>query len=134
MARKAVSVAVVAAMLVVLAAGVAVADRTVQALIQCQTIPCFANNDSNIVYERIGNGKADDIRLRGGNDIVRANRYGNDTDRVSGGPGYDRINVRDGDTRDFVSAGDSYGGNWCIVDSRSEAGANCTKITFGRDD
>jgi hypothetical protein len=37
--------------------------------------------------------------MKGGDDLIIAHFYGNDTDIVKGGSGYDRIYVNDGDTR-----------------------------------
>jgi hypothetical protein len=67
------------------------------------------------------------IIVKGGHDLVLANAYTNDTDIVKGGTGYDKINVADGDRHDTASGGS--GGDWCIVDSRSEATASCTRVT-----
>ena len=64
---------------------------------------------------------------KGGHDVVLANAYTNDTDRVKGGTGWDKINVADGDTFDTASGGSS--GDWCIVDSRREVGTGCTRVT-----
>src|SRR5215217_6405387 len=52
------------------------------------------------ILERIGNAKNDVIVPTGGDDLVLANRYTNDTDVVKGGGGFDKINVADGDTLD----------------------------------
>ncbi|MDQ3182781.1 MAG: hypothetical protein M3Q62_04415 [Actinomycetota bacterium] len=41
--------------------------------------------------------------------------------------GYDEINVADGDRLGRASGG--AGGDWCIVDSRSEAGTGCSRVT-----
>lgn len=131
MTRKVIGVAVAAALLVALAAGVALADRVAKAVVNCKTIPCYSTRQSDIVEERRGTGVSDDIILRRGDDLVYANRYGRDTDRVQGGPGDDKIYVNDGDTLDRVSTGTQEGGgSWCIVDSRVEAGRGCTKVTF----
>jgi hypothetical protein len=63
---------VVAMVFLALGAGVALAD---DARIQCKSVPCYASGDDDLVLERKGNGKQDEIILRGGNDLVRANRY-----------------------------------------------------------
>ncbi len=85
-------------------------------------------NNYDLVYERVGNGKNDEIILRGGNDKVLANAYRFDTDVVRGGSGFDKINVADGDNRDTAGAGDG-GRDWCIVDSRAELGSGCERVT-----
>ena len=66
------------------------------------------------ILERIGNRKDDVIVARGGNDLVLANKYTNDTDVVRRGGGFDRINVADGDTLDTANGGK--GRDLCIVD------------------
>jgi hypothetical protein len=70
--RKLVVLSVVAMVFLALGAGVALAD---DARIQCKSVPCYASGDDDLVLERKGNGKQDEIILRGGNDLVRANRY-----------------------------------------------------------
>ena len=70
--RKLVVLSVVATVFLALGAGVALAD---DARIQCKSVPCYASGDDHLVLERKGNGKQGEIILRGGNDLVRANRY-----------------------------------------------------------
>jgi hypothetical protein len=41
--------------------------------------------------------------MKGGHDLVLANRYTNDTDIVKGGRAYDKIKVNDGDRHDTAS-------------------------------
>ena len=99
-------------------------------IIQCRAIPCYGSGNYDLVYERVGNGKNDHIILKGGDDRVLANAYGKDVDVVSGGSGFDKINVADGDTRDTAGAGS--GRNWCIVDSRAELTPGCTRVDIVR--
>ena len=121
--RKLIMVVVLVAVLVPLAAAAAMADR---ALVQCNNVlPCVASGDNDRVQEREGDGLRDDIRLRGGDDLVLANKYTRDTDEVSGGTGRDKINVADGDTRDTANGGS--GRDLCIVDARREA-QNCAQV------
>ncbi|MBA2535756.1 MAG: hypothetical protein H0V21_12175 [Rubrobacter sp.] len=96
-------------------------------LIYCKGVPCYGTGNDDKIYERQGNGLYDKIIMKGGHDLVLANGYGNDTDIVKGGTGYDKINVADGDTLDRASGGT--GGDWCIVDSRGEATASCSRVT-----
>ncbi|HET9966053.1 MAG TPA: hypothetical protein VFQ10_11710 [Rubrobacter sp.] len=63
----------------------------------------------------------------GGHDLILANGYTNDRDIVKGGSGYDKIKVNDGDRWDTASGG--AGGDWCIVDSISEAGTGCSRVS-----
>jgi hypothetical protein len=122
--RKLVVVSVVAMGFLALGAGIALAD---DARIQCTSVPCYASGNSDLVLERKGNGKQDEIILGGGNDLVRANRYTDDKDVVEGGLGNDRIYVDDGDNRDTANAGQGRS-DVCYVDARSEAGQGCGKV------
>ena len=97
-------------------------------IIHCRSTPCYGSGNYDLVYERVGNGKNDEIILRGGNDRVQANAYTNDVDVVRGGSGYDKIDVRDHDGRDTAGGGDG-GRDWCIVDSRAEVGSGCERVT-----
>ena len=121
--RKTLGVTIAAVLLVVLVAGTAYA-----AIVQCRSVPCTASGNADIVNERVGNGKADRIALRGGDDLVDASDYTNDRDVVYGGSGYDRIKVDDGDTRDLARGG-AGAQDWCIVDARKEAGRGCDRVT-----
>jgi hypothetical protein len=125
--RKLMLVVGLVAMLVPLAAAVALANG---ALIQCpNTLPCVATGSHDRVLERQGEGLRDDIRLKGGRDLVLANKYGHDRDDVSGGRGRDQINVADRDKRDTADGGSGH--DLCIVDARSEA-QSCAKVQVKR--
>ena len=98
-------------------------------IIHCNAIPCYGSSGGeDLIYERVGNGKNDEIIMRGGDDNVVASSYTNDRDIVRGGSGFDKINVADGDTRDTAGAGS--GRNWCIVDSRAELTPGCSRVTI----
>src|SRR5215218_6211791 len=71
-------------------------------LIYCKSVPCYGTSNDDKIYERKGNGVFDKIIMKGGHDLVLANGYTNDTDRVKGGSGYDKINVADGDRDDTI--------------------------------
>jgi hypothetical protein len=91
---------VVGALLLTMVPGVASA-----AVIRCDTLFCFGTNSSDTMYERVGNGLNDNIYgLRGG-DVVNADRYTNDRDRLYGGRGNDRLNTNDNDGRDLINCG-----------------------------
>jgi Ca2+-binding RTX toxin-like protein len=94
--------------------------------IQCTGIPCVASGNDDLVFERIGTGKRDKILLKGGDDQVRANTFGNDKDVIQGSSGFDLIYVHDGDTRDRIFGG--RGNDRCIVDARSEVVSGCSRI------
>ena len=122
--RKSAMVLLVVVMLVPLVAATAYAADQ---LIRCKAAPCYGTGNDDKIYERKGNGVYDKIIMKGGHDVVLANAYTNDTDKVKGGTGWDKINVADGDTFDTASGGSS--GDWCIVDSRREVGTGCTRVT-----
>ena len=103
-----------------------VTDKAGNQTIQCTGVPCIATGRSDLVFERIGNGKKDRILLRGGDDQVRANTYGNDKDVIKGRDGFDLIYVDDGDTRDRIFGGK--GNDKCYVDARSEVVSGCSRI------
>jgi hypothetical protein len=84
---------------------VAAAAFAADQLIQCKAAPCYGSSNDDKILER----------------------KGNDRDVVKGGTGYDKINVADGDRFDTASGGKA--GDWCIVDSRSEVGTGCTRVT-----
>ncbi len=106
---------------------VAVAAFAADQLIYCKSAPCYGTGNNDKIYERKGNGVFDKIIMKGSHDLVLANGYTNDRDIVKGGNGYDKIKVNDGDSLDTASGG--AGGDWCIVDARSEAGTGCTRVS-----
>ena len=95
-------------------------------IIQCTGAPCYGGKGDDRILERIGNGKDDLIYPTGGDDLVLAGRYTNDADVVTGGGGFDKINVADGDTLDTANGG--RGRDLCIVDSKKEAGSSCASV------
>jgi hypothetical protein len=103
-----------------------VTDKAGNQTIQCTGVPCIATGRSDLVLERIGNGKKDRILLKGGDDQVRANTYGNDKDVIKGSAGFDLIYVDDGDRRDRIFGG--RGNDKCFVDARSEVVSGCSRI------
>jgi hypothetical protein len=122
--RKLTLVVAMVVMAIPFFAGVALAADQI---IQCKSVPCYGSGGNDKIYERKGNGVDDRIVMRGGSDLVLANGYGNDTDIVKGGRGYDKINVADGDKYDKASGG--FGGDWCIVDAKKEAFMGCSRVT-----
>ena len=95
-------------------------------IIQCTGAPCYGGKGDDRILERIGNAKNDVIFPTGGDDLVLANGYTNDTDVVRGGGGFDKIDVADGDTLDTANGGK--GRDVCIVDSKKEAGTSCATV------
>jgi hypothetical protein len=118
---------IVVALVVVLVPLVGAAAFAANQIIQCKSIPCFGGGNDDKILERIGRGVPDRIIARGGRDLILANKYGNDTDIVKSGKGFDKINVRDGDPRDRIRAGKG-AHDWCIVDANSELAGGCERI------
>ena len=105
-------------------------DKAGNQRIQCTGVPCVASGNSDLVFERIGNGKKDRILLKGGSDQVRANTYRNDKDVIKGSAGFDLIYVDDGDARDRIFGG--RGNDKCYVDARAEAVRGCSRVIVVR--
>ena len=106
---------------------VAAAAFAADQLINCKSASCYGSRNHDKIYERPRNGAFDKIIMRGGHDLILANGYTNDRDIVKGGSGYDKIKVNDGDRWDTASGG--AGGDWCIVDSMSEASTGCSRVS-----
>lgn len=93
-------------------------------VIQGKSVPCYGDANDDRIYERQGNGLKDKIIMKGGDDLVIAHFYGNDTDIIKGGSGYDRIYVNDGDT----ASGGKGARDVCYVDAKPEAGQGCGRV------
>ena len=103
--RKATLLFAAMALALVAAAGAALAiDK------QCTLNPCYGTNGRDILYERSGNGAADTIYGKAGNDLIRAETFAGsnrpDRDRLYGQEGNDRLNAgRGGDGADLLVGG-----------------------------
>jgi hypothetical protein len=88
----------------VLLSGVALATSfAIEKSFQCTDVPCYGTNKNELIRERQGNGKKDDIHARGGHDELRAGRWGNDTDVLRGQKGkFDFLISKDGDGLDVL--------------------------------
>ena len=95
-------------------------------IIRCAGIPCIGTGNSDLVYERRGNGLNDKIYLKGGSDQVRANGYTRDRDLIYGSKGYDLIYTSDGDTHDRIRGGQ--GSDKCYVDAPIEVVSGCGSV------
>ena len=117
--RHTILLVMVALLMVVAAAGVALAVTKT-----CTTVPCKGTSAADVLRERIGDGKPDAIYGGGGRDRLWAWAYGGDTDRLYGGRGKDRLDVLDGDLKDLAHGGPGKH-DVCLVDEFKEADRTC---------
>jgi hypothetical protein len=104
-------------LLVVVAAGAAMAVTK-----QCgDNLPCEGTNNEDTLYEREGTVR-DVIYGFGAHDVLDANTFNFDRDRVFGGDQGDKLLTNDGDGRDVVKGGP--GRDVCLVD-RGDRTVNC---------
>ena len=118
-----------AMVLAVLAAGVAVAaDRFNEINCENRDLPCNGTNDRDLMHERQGTVK-DVINGKNGKDVLDANNFNFDRDRLYGGARGDKILANDGDGRDVAKGG--AGRDICYVDPGDRT-VNCNIVR--RDD
>ena len=115
--------------LVVVAAGVAVAVEK-----DCNSIPCNGTDNEDILHERDGTVK-DAIYGFKAHDILDANNFSRDRDRLYGGGQGDKLLANDRDGRDVLRGG--MGRDRCFGDP-GDRFVNCevksTKAADFRDD
>src|SRR5215203_1306344 len=122
------TLAVVLAALMVGSAGTALAQQVIGGAIQCQTIPCVATGDHQVLFERVGDGVPDRMIAQGGHDHLDARAYTNDRDVAKGGGGHDLLRVNDGDAMDGAIGGP--GSDLCVVDAAIEAADTCEGVIY----
>jgi len=124
-------IAMMVAMVVVLVAlvgsGAALA-QTIGGAIQCQSVPCVATGDHQVLFERVGDGVRDRMIAQAGHDHLSARAYTNDRDVAKGGGGHDLLMVNDGDARDGAIGGP--GNDTCVVDAAIEAADTCETVVY----
>lgn len=120
--------AVVLAALMVGSAGTAFAQQVIGGAIQCQTIPCVATGDHQVLFEQVGDGVPDRMIAQGGHDHLDARAYTNDRDVAKGSGGHDLLRVNDGDAMDGAIGGP--GSDLCVVDAAIEAADTCERIVY----
>jgi Ca2+-binding RTX toxin-like protein len=98
-----------AVMLVFAAAGAVLAAE-----LACKKVPCIGYDDPDVMYERAGDNKKDNIFGLKGGDVIDANTFFSDRDVLHGQEGRDRLLSNDGDGRDVVKGGP--GRDYCVVD------------------
>ena len=97
-------------------------------VIQCQTAPCEATGDHQVLFERVGDGVRDKMIAQGGHDHLDARSYTNDRDVTKGSGGHDLLRVNDGDTMDGAIGGPGW--DTCVVDASIEAADTCEAVVF----
>ena len=97
-------------------------------VIQCQTVPCVATGDHQVLFERVGDGVPDRMIAQGGHDHLDARSYTNDRDVTKGSGGHDLLRVNDGDTMDGAIGGPGW--DTCVVDASIEAADTCEAVIF----
>jgi hypothetical protein len=122
-----IAMTVVLVALMVGSAGTAFAQM-IGGVIQCQTIPCVATGDHQVLFERVGDGVPDRMIAQGGQDHLDARAYTNDRDVAKGGGGHDLLRVNDGDAMDGAIGGP--GSDLCVVDAAIEAADTCEGVIY----
>jgi hypothetical protein len=117
--RCSILLAMVALLMVVAAAGVALAVTKT-----CTSVPCRGTSAADVLRERIGDGKRDVIIGGRDRDRLIADRFANDTDELHGGRGKDRVDVEDGDSRDRAVGGPG-NRDVCFADTGEEQSLSC---------
>jgi hypothetical protein len=122
-----IAMAVVLVALVVGSAGTALA-QVIGGAIQCQTIPCVATGEHQVLFERVGDGVPDKMIAQGGHDRLDARAYTNDRDVAKGSGGHDLLRVNDGDAMDGAIGGPGW--DTCVVDASIEAADTCETVVY----
>ncbi len=112
-----------AALLACMAAGVAVAAERFNEK-DCNNVPCKGTDNEDLLHERQGTVR-DVIYGLGDHDVLDANNFSNDKDRLLGGDSGDKILANDGDGRDVAKGG--AGRDICYVD-RGDRTVNCNEV------
>ena len=93
-------------LLLVFLSGAALATSIViERSFRCTDVPCYGTSKNEIIRERKGKGKHDDIYAKSGYDVVNARRWGNDKDVLRGQKGNEFLISKDGDGRDILICG-----------------------------
>jgi hypothetical protein len=102
--------------------------QVIGGVIQCQTIPCVATGDHQVLFERVGDGVPDKMIAQGGHDHLDARSYTNDRDVTKGSGGHDLLRVNDGDAMDGAIGGPGW--DTCVVDASIEAADTCETVIY----
>jgi hypothetical protein len=102
--------------------------QTVGGVIQCQSVPCVATGNQQVLFERVGDGVRDRMIAQGGHDHLNARAYTDDRDVAKGSGGHDSLMVNDGDAMDGAIGGPGY--DTCVVDATIEAANTCETVVI----
>ena len=102
--------------------------QTIGGVIQCDSAPCIATGNQQVLFERVGDGVRDRMIAQGGHDHLNARAYTDDRDVAKGSGGHDSLMVNDGDTMDGAIGGPGY--DTCVVDAAIEAADTCETIIY----
>ena len=102
--------------------------QVIGGVIQCQTVPCVATGDHQVLFERVGDGVPDRMIAQGGHDHLDARSYTNDRDVTKGSGGHDLLRVNDGDAMDGAIGGPGW--DTCVVDASIEAADTCETVIY----
>jgi hypothetical protein len=102
--------------------------QTIGGVIQCQSAPCIATGNQQVLFERVGDGVRDRMIAQGGHDHLNARAYTDDRDVAKGNGGHDSLMVNDGDAMDGAIGGPGY--DTCVVDAAIEAADTCETIIY----
>jgi hypothetical protein len=125
--KIAMMVAMVVMLVALVGSGAALA-QTIGGAIQCQSIPCVATGDHQVLFERVGDGVRDRMIAQAGHDHLSARAYTNDRDVAKGSGGHDLLMVNDGDAMDGAIGGP--GNDTCVVDAAIEAADTCETVVY----
>ena len=123
--KKAMIIAMVVVLVALVGSGTALA-QTIGGVIQCQSVPCVATGNHQVLFEQVGDGVRDRLIAQAGHDHLNARSYTNDRDVAKGSGGHDVLMVNDGDTMDGAIGGP--GNDTCIVDASIEAADTCETV------
>jgi hypothetical protein len=122
------TLAVVLAALMLGSAGTALAQQVIGGAIQCDSVPCVATGDHQVLFEQVGDGVRDKMIAQGGHDHLDARAYTNDRDVAKGSGGHDLLRVNDGDAMDGAIGGPGF--DTCVVDASIEAADTCDTVVY----
>jgi hypothetical protein len=120
-------IAMVVVLVALVGSGPALAQM-IGGVIQCQTMPCVASGNHQVLFERVGDGVRDKMIDRGGHDRLDARAYTNDRGVAKGSGGHDLLRVNDGDAMDGAIGGPGW--DTCVVDAAIEAADTCETVVY----